>query len=148
MYTYTHMCTYIYVTYWPSTQPSIKKQVLLVQDIEDITLTCGRVEFDAHATPTGSRWMSNNYITRCHRRFELVGVSCSWSSSRSSRQREPAPDRGLAALSDPRLSSPAEWEKSAALVRGTWGQYVTVYSVSNSPLTHNPSATLSQPFRE
>ena len=39
-----------------------------------ITLTCGRVEFGAIATPTGSRWMSNNYITRCHRRLELVGV--------------------------------------------------------------------------
>ena len=25
-------------------------------------------------TPTGSRWVENNYITRCHRRLELVGV--------------------------------------------------------------------------
>ena len=40
-----------------------------------ITLTCGRVEYGAIATPTWSRWTSNNYITRCHRRFELVGVS-------------------------------------------------------------------------
>ena len=51
----------------------------------NITLTCGRVEFGADATPTGSRWMSNNYIIRCHRRFGLVGVrgrqSCSHSSS-------------------------------------------------------------------
>ena len=57
----------------------------------NITLTSGRVEFGADAKPTGSRWMSNNYITRCHRRFELVGVrdkqtvssvkgSCCWSS--------------------------------------------------------------------
>ena len=88
--------------------------------------------------PTGSRCMSNNYITRCHRRLELVGVSCSWSLSCNSRQWEPAPDRGLATLSDPRLSSPAEWERSAAIVRGTWGQYVVVCSVSNSPLIHNP----------
>ena len=29
-----------------------------------ITLTCGRAEFDAIATPTGSRWASNNYMTR------------------------------------------------------------------------------------
>ena len=37
---------------------------------------------------------------------QLVGVSCSLSSSCSSRQWEPASDRGLATLSDPRLSSP------------------------------------------
>ena len=101
-----------------------------------ITLTSGRVEFGAIATPTESRWMSNNYITQCYRRFELVGVSCSWSSSCSSRQWEPAPDRGLGP-SWPRLSSPAEWGRSAAIVRGTLGQYVAVCSVSNSPLTHN-----------
>ena len=109
-----------------------------------ITLTWWRVKFGAIATHTGSKWMSSIYITRCHRRLELVGVSCSWSSSCSSRQWEPAPDRGLAALGDPRLSSPAEWERSANIVRGTWGQYVAVCFVSNSPLTLNPFATLSR----
>ena len=48
---------------------------------------------------------------------------------------------------DTRLSSPAERERSAAKDKGTGGQYVAVCSVSNSPLTHNPFATLSQPFR-
>ena len=91
-------------------------------------------------TPTGSRLASNNYIIGCHRWFELVGVSCSWSLSCSSRLWEPAPDRGLAALSDPRLSSPAEWERSAAMVRGTWGQYVAV--CSRLQLTSH-----TQPFR-
>ena len=91
------------VTYWPSIEPSIKKQV---HQVEDITLTCGRVEFGADATPIRSRWSSNNHITGCHRRFELVGVS--WSSSCHSKQWEPARDRGLVAFSDPRLSSPAE----------------------------------------
>ena len=70
------------VTYWPLTQPSIKKQV---HPVEDITLTCKQVEISAIATRTGSRWVSNNYITRYHRQFELVGVSCSWISSCSSR---------------------------------------------------------------
>ena len=115
---------------------------------QGITLTCERVELGAVAKPTGSRWVSNNYITRCHRRFGLVGVSCSWSWRCSSRQWEPARDRGFAALSDLRLSSPAEWERSAAIVRGTWGQYVAVCSVFNSTLTHNPFVTLSQPFQE
>ena len=70
-HTQTQSYTPIYVTYWPSTQPSIEKQE---HPVEDITLTCGQVEFGADATPTRSRWMSNNYITRCHRQFELIGV--------------------------------------------------------------------------
>ena len=96
-----------------------------------------QVEFGANATLTGSRWTSNNYITRCHREFKLVRVSCSRSLSCSSRQWEPAPSRGLGP-SGTRLSSQAEWERSAAKDRGTWGQYVAVCSVSNSPLTHKP----------
>ena len=60
----------------------------------------------------------------------------SWSSSCSSRQWEPVPDRGIGP-SGPRLSSPAEWGRSTAIVRGTWGQYVAVCSASNSPLTYN-----------
>ena len=79
------------VTYWPSTQPSIKKQV---HPVEDITLTCGRVEFGADATPIRSRCMSNNYITRCHRQFGELESVC-WSASCSSRLWEPAPSRGL-----------------------------------------------------
>ena len=56
------------------------------QRYRNITLTCEQVEFSANAMPTGSRWTSNNYITRCHRRFESVGIaefssSCSHSSS-------------------------------------------------------------------
>ena len=39
------------------------------------SLDRGRVELGANATFTGSRWMSNNYITRCHRQVQLVGVS-------------------------------------------------------------------------
>ena len=134
-----------FVTYWPSTQASIKKQVHPGRRYRGITLTCGRVEFGAIATPTVSRWMSNNYISRCHRRLGLVGVSCSWSSSCCSRQWEPAPDRGLGP-SGPRLSSLAEWGRSAAIVRGTWGQYVAVCSVSNSPLTHNQHQPFRNPF--
>ena len=45
------------------------------QRYRNITLTCGRAEFGADATPTGSRWASKNYITRCHRRLGSV----SWS---------------------------------------------------------------------
>ena len=112
---------------------------------QGITLTCGRVKFGAIATPTGCRCVSNNYINQCHRRFELVGVSCSWSSSRSSRQWEPAPDRGMGP-SGRWLGSPAEWGRSVSIVRGTWGQYVAVCSVSNSPLIQNQYQPFHNPF--
>ena len=85
--------------------------------------------------------MSNNYITRCHSWSQLVGVRVAvWGSENQ------LPAEGLGPQG-PRLSSPAEWERSAAKDRGTRGQYVAVCSVSNSPLTLNPFATLSQPFR-
>ena len=131
------------VTYWPSTQPSIKKQVHPVEDIGVSPWPVDGLNSVELRTPTRSRWVSNNYITRCHRRLGLVGVSCSWSSSCCSRQWDPASDRGLGPTG-PRLSSPAEWRRSAAVVRRTWGQYVAVCSISNSPLTHNPFATLSR----
>ena len=96
------------VKYWPSTEASIKRCTCVnqrkkqVHPVEYITLTCGRVESGANATPTRSRWMLNNYITRCHRRFESVGVrrrvrvGVSW-GTRCQRENQLA-DRGLAAL--------------------------------------------------
>ena len=110
--------------------------------ISRYNLDNGRVVFDANATLTGCRCKSNNYITRCHREFELIGVSCSWSSSCSSRQCEPTPSRGLGP-SGSLVELLWEWERSAAIVSGTGGQYVAFCSVSNSPLTYNPFATLS-----
>ena len=85
--------------------------------------------------PLGSRWVSNIYITRCNSWSQLVGVA-----ARGSENQLPAEGLGP---QDPRLSSPAEWGSSSAKGRGTWGQYVAVCSVSNSPLTHNPFVTLS-----
>ena len=64
-------CLCIYVTYRPLTQPSIKKHVY---PVEDIRVSPWGVEFGAIATPTGSRWKSNNYITRCQSWNQLVGV--------------------------------------------------------------------------
>ena len=126
------------VTYWPSTQPSIEK---LVHPVEDITLTCERVGFGADATPTRSRWVSNNYITPCHSGSQLIGVRV---AVRGSENQLPA--EGLHPQ-DHRLSSSTKWERSAVKDRGTWCQYVAVCSVSNSPLTHKPYTTLSKPFR-
>ena len=69
---------------------------------------------------------------------QLVGVRVAVRGSEDQLQAE-----GLGPQ-EPRLSSPAEWERSAAEDRGTWGQYVAACFVSISPLIHNPFATLSQ----
>ena len=99
---------------------------------QDITLTVDGFEFGAIVTPTGRRWVSNNYITLCHSRSQLVGVRVAVRGSENQLSAE------VLGPQNPRLSSPAE--RSAAIVRGTWGQYVAVCSVSNSPLTQNPFA--------
>ena len=71
------------VIYWPSTEPSIKR--------------CTHVNKQKN---NGSRWVLENNITRCPGWFESVGERMpAW---------EPAADRGLWVLSDPRLSNPAK----------------------------------------
>ena len=94
-----------------------------------------RCECDAHRKQVDVKQLYNPV---------LQTVQISWSQSvgvRGSENQLPAEGLGPQGL---RLSSPAEWEISAAIVRGTWGQYVAVCSVSNSPLTHNPFATFSR----
>ena len=51
------------------------------------------------------------------------------------------------ALRTPGWAAQQNEKRSAAIVRRTGCEYVAVCSVSNSPHTHNPFATLSQPFR-
>ena len=118
------------VTYWPSTQPSIGKKV---HTVEDITLTCGRVDFGADATPTRSRLMSNNDITRCHSWSQLVGVRG------SSRLWEPAPSRGLGP-SGPLVEQPSRIRKKCCYSQRNLGSIC--YSLFSLQL---PSHT--QPFR-
>ena len=102
---------------------------------QNITLTCGRVEFGVDATPMGSRWMSNNYITRCHRRLVAVGVRVAVQfQSQLPAEWEPASDRGL--------GRPNRMRKKCCYSQRNWGQYVAVCFVFNSPLTHNPFASL------
>ena len=87
---------------------------------------------------TGIRWVSNNYITWCHRKFKLV-----WSELLLFEAVRTRPSRELGPQG-PWLSSPAEWERSAAIARRAGGQYVAVFVQSPIHLSH---ITLSQPFR-
>ena len=79
-------------------------------------------------TPTGSRWISNNYITRCHRRLESVSSSSVPVAvvDRVPAEWKPAPDRGLGPSVTHGWAAQPECERSAAMVRKTWGQYVAV----------------------
>ena len=95
-----------------------------------------RCNCDAHKKQVGVKQLYNKVLQTAWVSWSQLQLDLSCSS----RQWEPARDRVLAALSDP----PSEWERSEAIVRGTWGQYVAGCSVSNSPLTHNPFATLSR----
>ena len=76
------------VTYWPSTEPSIKR------------CTC------VNKQNSGSRWMLDNYITRCPRRFEPVGVS--W---RQDAELRPAADRGPCGPQWPPVEQPSQDEE-------------------------------------
>ena len=109
-------------------------------------MTCGRVEFGADATPTGSKFTSNNYIIRCHEQFELVGVSLLGFELHFEAVRTSSQQRAWV-LTTPGWAAKQNEKRSAAVVRGTEDQYVAVFSFCNSPLTHNPFTTLFQPFR-
>ena len=96
-------------------------------------------------TLTESRWVSDNYITRCHRRLESsrgcsvpVAVGGIW---------EPAPDRAWT-LSDPRLTSPARMKKECCYGQKNFGSICGSLSPSPTHLSHitniNPFATLSR----
>ena len=130
------------VIYWPPTQPSIREQVHPIEDIKvEPWLWTGWIgcRCDTHKKQVGVK----QWYNPVRQEVQLVGVSLlQFEAVRtSSQQRAMGPQ-------DPRLSSPAERERSAAKDGGTGGQYVAVSgSVSNSPLTHNPFITLSQPFR-
>ena len=107
------------VIYWPSTAPSIKR--------------CTCVDKRKNS---GSRCTWDNNISRCPGRFGSVGEKMpKW---------EPAADRGLWALSDPRLSNPAKMRKKCRY--GHEKNLGQNNSPSMSPLTSHTQET--SPFRE
>ena len=128
------------VTYWPSTEPSIKRctcvnkrnrctQSKISEYHPDLWTWWNSVQM---RTPTGSRWASNNYITRCPRGPELVAVEVSSVpvavGDRMPAEWEPAPDRGLGSSVTHGWAAQPRWGRSAAMVaRRTLGQYVAVF---------------------
>ena len=135
--------TSLIVTHWPSTELSVKictwvnnrciRSKLTGYHL-DLWTGWIRCNCDAHRKQVDDKQLYNRVP-------QTAWVSCSSSCS----SRELTPDRGLGP-SVPRLSSPAEWGRSAGIDRGTGGQYVVVCYVSNSPLTHNQYQPCCNPF--
>ena len=103
------------------------------------------VEFGAGAMPTGSRWASNNYITRCHRPLESVetvpvAVGVSW-GTRCQRENQLA-DWELVALRTPGWA--AQQNEEEVLL---WSENLGSMSGSLSPSpTHLSHITNINPF--
>ena len=115
---------HLYVTYWPSTKPSIKR------------CTCINKRKNS-----GSRWTSNKNITWT----QTAWVSWSWSQlgtrcrSESQRQTE-----GFGSSVTHGWATPAKMRKKCCHGQKYLGQCVAVCPRLPSPLTHNQH----QPFRE
>ena len=146
------------VTYWPSTESSIKRCTCVNkrknsetgasgQKYRNITLTCGHGWIRwwwQMCTPTGSKWVSDNYITRCHRWLESVSSSSSWSQFgtrcriESQQQME-----GFGPSVTHSWAVQLECERSAAMVRSL-GQYVAVCPRLQLTSHTQPTSTLSR----
>ena len=113
------------VTYWPSTEPSIKR------------CTCVNKWKNSR-----NRWMSDNYITRCPRRFELVGVEVSWRQDAelraSGRQRALDPQWPMVEQPSQDKEEVLLWSKEELWVK------ITVYTF----LQLIPHTQETSPFRE
>ena len=149
------------VTYWSSTEPSIKRCTCVNKQkngeagafgrgCRNIPLTRGRGWIWCRCVrPTRGRCTSNNYITRCHRRLESVS-SGKFNSSRSGRQlgtrcriESQRQTEGLG-LQWPTVEQPSQDEKEVLLYsEELWVNMLQSVYVSNSPLTHNQH----QPFQ-
>ena len=142
------------VRHWPSTEPSIKRCTCVSKRTNsetdasgrryrNITLIRGRGWirwwWQMH-TATGSKWMSNKNITRCHRRLESVRIAF---GDRVPAEWEPAPDKGLGPSVTHGLAAQPGFERSAAIVRRTLGQYVAVCPRLQLTSHTQPTSTLS-----
>ena len=130
------------VTYWPSTQPSIKDQVHPVQDIKILPwpwtgwIWC---KCDAHMKQVGIKQLYNPVLLRVRvswSQFQLK-FELQFEAVRTSSQQKAGP-------SGPRLSSPAKWEKKCCYSQRNWG--VNMLLSVQCP-THLSHTTVSQPFR-
>ena len=128
------------------------------QRYQNITLTCGWVEFGADATATGSRWASNNYITGCYSwsvswslKQTEFSLSCCHSSSSRRSWGQDAVVRASARLRAWALRTlveqPSRMRKKCCYNTEELGiNMLQSVSVFNSPLAHNQHQPFRNPF--
>ena len=122
--------------------PAVRQETVCIRsEISRYNRDRGRVEFGAIATPTGSRWVSNNDITRCHRQFKLVGVSYLEFELQFEAGRTSCQQRAWA------LRTPVEQPSRIKKCCYNTEELVVNMLQSVSSQTHLSHATLSQPFR-
>ena len=143
------------VKYWPSTEPSIKrctcvnkrKKAKQVHPVEDIGISAWPVdvvEFGAdayaHRKQVGVKQLYNQAPQTTwvsSRQWVPVAVR-----DRMPAESDPAPDRGLGPSETPGWAAQPECERSAAMVRGTWDQYVAVCPRLQLTSHTQPTSTL------
>ena len=144
------------VAYWPSTELSVKR-CTCVNKQRNSGNRCIRSKISEYhldlwtwlnsvqmCMPTGSRWMSNNYIIRCHRRLESVGIRIPVAvGDRMPAEWDPAPDRGPGP-SVTLVEQPSQNEKEVLLWSEELGGSICG-SLSPSP-THLSHTTNINPF--
>ena len=150
----------VVVTYWPSTEPSIKRctsvnnrciRSKILEYHLDLWTWLNSVQMHA---PTGSRWASNNYITRCHKRLESVSqfesvrvqfqlqleIGCPWSENQLQTEGL-GPQQSM-------VEQPSQDEEEVLL----WSQeelWVDMWQsvpIPNSPFTHHQHQPFCNPF--
>ena len=98
-------------------------------------------------TPTGSRWMSNNYITRCHRWLESVSSSRYWSHLGTRCRIESQQQTEGLDPQWPTVEQPSQDEKEVLLwSEELWVNMWQSVPVFNSPLTHYQHQPFRNPF--
>ena len=127
---------FTFVKYWPSTEPSIKRWTGVYKRknsetgasgrrYRNITLTCGcgwiRWWWQMRM-PTWSRWMSDSYITRCHRRLGSISSSRSWSQLGTRCRRENQLGQYVAVC--PRLQLTSHTQETSNLSRIKGERYI------------------------
>ena len=111
-------------------------------------LDCRRVELSANCDATGSRWMSNNYITRVRQEVSQLEIRV-WSQLLQFEEWEPRHSRGWAPR--PPVEQLRRTWKKCCYSQKSGGQYVAVFVQSPTHLSHvtfrNPFVTLSNKVR-
>ena len=139
------------VTYWPSTEPSIKRCTCVNKQRNSgnscIWLKISEYHLDLWTWLNSVQMHTPNDITRCHRQLGSVGVRVAIPVGDKMLEWEPAPDRGLGPTG-PTVEQPSRMRKKCCYGQRNLGSICGSLSPSPTHLSHitniNSFATLSR----